>query len=258
MDDASSVKYYDNYADHLSSRGVTSGETPELTYLRREKVTAYRFKIIDKYLDKRSSVLEIGGGCGNFIGKLHESGKIQKAALLESCKQHLEFAERKFGISCYSSIDQISGMTFDRIFMFHTLEHIRTPHKFLKTIRRILKPGGLIVIEVPCSADPLLRIYNCSKYKDFYFQPMHNFVYAEKSLRLLFSRNNFIPENFRYVQRYPLSNHISWLSKGKPGIMPEISEIITPIIDEQYILTLEKIKSTDTIFATFKSKQNIL
>lgn len=38
---------------------------------------------------------------------------------------------------------------FDFITMIHTLEHVENPAKFLKKVRRLLKPGGFLLIQVP-------------------------------------------------------------------------------------------------------------
>jgi hypothetical protein len=254
MDDSVSEKYYENYAGHLAIRGVASGEDPEQTYLRRKKVTSYRFKVTNRYLGKKLSVLEIGGGCGNFIGEIHASGKIAQASLLESCGQHLDFAKRKFGINCFHSISEISGMKFDRIFMFHTFEHIRYPHQFLKTISPMLTAGGLLILEVPCSADPLLTLYKSDAFKSFYFQPMHHYTYSEDSLKYIYGNAGYKPLKFIYYQRYSLVNHLNWLTTGKPAGKQDFLGILDDEIEKKYKDNLIENKLTDTIFGVFEKK----
>ena len=44
---------------------------------------------------------------------------------------------------------QLPNHYFDVIVSFETLEHLDHPEKFLKEIRRVLKPGGTIIISCP-------------------------------------------------------------------------------------------------------------
>jgi len=53
--------------------------------------------------------------------------------------------------------------------------------------------------------------------------------------------------NFLYEQRYGLSNHLEWLSKGKPGGNSKLENLFNSI-NNDYINILEKEGITDTIF----------
>ena len=50
-------------------------------------------------------------------------------------------------------------------------------------------------------------------------------------------------------QRYSLSNHLYWLSKGEPGGHNKWSFLSSSAIDVAYSKSLEKIKKTDTLIA---------
>jgi len=55
------------------------------------------------------------------------------------------------------------------------------------------------------------------------------------------------------VQRYPLSNHINWLSNGKPGgHKSSLSLIDTPALTSAYSDSLARIDATDTLVAIAK------
>ena len=49
------------------------------------------------------------------------------------------------------------GTSFDTVTLWHVLEHVRDPGATLREIRRILRPGGLLVIAVPNVNDLLMR-----------------------------------------------------------------------------------------------------
>jgi len=252
MGDNDSSRYYINYVSHLTSRGVASDETPGETFIRRDKAGEYRIEIARKFVKSSHKVLEIGGGCGNFIGKMLEKKIISSGTLVESCIDHLRYAGKKFNLNCYASLDEIPKDKFDAIFMFHVLEHIKEPVFFLERCSSLLKKAGIFFIEVPSSSDPLLSLFRCNSFKDFYFQPMHHYTYSEKSLGLLFEKSGYRSQKFIYHQRYSLKNHINWLSTGKPGPGQEFSMIFDDEIENIYKKNLIKNKQTDTIFGVFQ------
>lgn len=102
------------------------------------------------------------------------------------------------------------------------------------------------MIEVPCSSDPLLTLYDCEEFKDFVFQPMHPMVYNEKSLDYVFEKAGFKKEEVIYHQRYGLDNHLSWFKNKKSGGDLALKELFSN--NENYKKKLQEIKLTDTIF----------
>ena len=50
-----------------------------------------------------------------------------------------------------------AGEAFDLVWLDNVLEHVPRPEQFLARVRRVLKPGGLLLIEVPNDNGPLHR-----------------------------------------------------------------------------------------------------
>jgi hypothetical protein len=125
-------------------------------------------------------------------------------------------------------------------------EHIRKPVEFLNTCKSLLNKEGRILIEVLCSDDPLITLYNCEEFKDFVFQPMHPMIYNEKSLDYVFNKSVLKKEEVIYYQRYGLENHLSWFKNKKSGGDVKLTELFENNIE--YKNKLEDIKKTDTIF----------
>ena len=245
-------KYYREYIQHLDRRGVANQETPLQTFERRKPLSVYRIDRLAPFLSSQKDLLEIGGGCGNFIYEAIRQQLCRDAVLIESCSDHLEFARRKLKITGFLSIEQLPERKFDIIALFHVLEHIRQPVDFIQTCCSLLKNNGRICIEVPFAKDPLLELYDCSAFKDFYFQPMHHYTYTEESLNFLAQQCNMKAE-FIYHQRYPLANHLYWLSYGKLSKDDGFLQMITENSGVGYIQALEKNKTTDTIFCVIKN-----
>ena len=53
-------------------------------------------------------------------------------------------------------------------------------------------------------------------------------------------------------QRYPLSNHLYWLSQGKPGGHKLWSFLDSPILKQTYADSLARIGQCDTLIGWFK------
>ena len=53
----------------------------------------------------------------------------------------------------------------------------------------------------------------------------------------------------QHYQRYPLSNHLHWLSQGKPGGHQRWAFLDTPEMARAYANTLAALGKTDTLIA---------
>ena len=70
--------------------------------------------------------------------------------------------------------------TFDVVCTFQTLEHIFEVSSFFKALRRMLKPGGRLIVAVP-NNEPYLERFN--KYATFNTPPHHVGLWDRRSLR---------------------------------------------------------------------------
>ncbi len=111
----------------------------------------------------------------------------------------------------------MKGFSVDVVTLFHVIEHLYDPSRELARIYELLNPGGLVVIETPNSCDALLTKYKNLNFKNFTYWSYHPMLHSHKSLNLLVTRNKFKILECGGVQRYDLSNHLYWLSNGKPG-----------------------------------------
>lgn len=251
-------EYYDNYVNHLETRIGVGKESPSQTFERRKSLTDYRVEAIASQIPVNANVLEIGGGCGNVLFEIKRRGLAGNVLLVEPCPEHRDFAQKTMGLKSDSDISNLKEKTlFDFICCFHVFEHIRDPLSFLDNCFKLLDENGVFCLEVPSSNDPLLSLYNCDEFKNFYFQPMHHYIYSEHPLQWLADSKNLVAE-FIYVQRYGLPNHLHWLSKGAPPSHADNPfDSLTADIDSKYKRNLEKIGKTDTIFCFLSRKQNL-
>lgn len=235
-------EFYKDYNEHVKSRGVTLTTRPGEFHQESKKLARGRYKIIKNYFKEAKSVLEIGSSTGAFLELL----KDKQCYGIEPADNNRLYS-KKFVKKVYSRISDIpKNKTFDIICMFHVFEHIKNPFNFLQKCKAHLAKGSMVVIESPLIEDPLISLYSCKPFKNFYFQPMHPYIYSLKSLDYVFLKAGFLKKDVIFYQRYGLDNHLTWLSKGKPGGDNHFKDLFGN--NFEYKETLKNIKKTDTLF----------
>lgn len=98
-------------------------------------------------LDKKS-VLDLGCSYGEFLAHFGDG-----SAGVTISEDEAEYGSRK-GLDIrrgnIESENFVLGKKFDAIFANNIFEHLYSPHNFLCVIKKNLKPGGLLILGVPC------------------------------------------------------------------------------------------------------------
>ena len=174
-----------------------------------------RYQFIQKIISKKSRVLEIGSGHGFFLEIMKTNGF--DIIGYDISKEKRKYSKKITNVPVYdiNINSEISlGNKFDIVVLFHTLEHIADPITLLKNIKKLLKPKGKILIEVPNSDDFHLKLNKF--YKEFYWERAHIHYFNPKILKNVIHKSGF--KNIRVVgvQRYGIENFFHWKLKNKP------------------------------------------
>jgi len=203
----------------------------------------------DVLIDKR--VLDFGCGAGGFIEMAQKistnvAGIEPDRALKESFKNR--------GLTVWNSLEQIdeNEKSWDLITSFHVLEHLSDPIKALKELSLLLAPNGTILIEVPNSNDALLTLYGCESFQKFTYWSQHLFLFNTDTMCELVKKSGLTINWIRHVQRYPLSNHLYWLSNNKPGGHKQWEFFNNKVLNDEYEKCLAEKEMTDTILASIR------
>jgi len=205
-----------------------------------------RFNFLRNNVENKS-VMDFG--CGN-AGFLMRSRKIARSVV--GIEPELRFSDhfKKEGVNVVSDMDKLDAGNFDIITMFHVVEHLQDPIEVLQKIGKRLNKDGQLIIETPNSNDALLSVYKSSAFSSFTYWSCHLFLYNQETLSALVRKAGMKLNYIKQVQRYPLSNHLYWLAKGKPGGHKSYSFINSERLSKEYEAQLASIGACDTVIVS--------
>ena len=134
-------------------------------------------------LDAQSKVIDFGCAVGSFLGYLKNKyncevwGQDFKDFSSECLKKGVSF---KLGLA-YDI--KLPDQSFDLVTMWHFLEHDYDPIRTLQTAKRILKKGGIVVIEVPRLDSLSFKVFR-NRWPGLQ-APQHTVLYTKDSLKQL-------------------------------------------------------------------------
>jgi SAM-dependent methyltransferase len=141
--------YYDD--EYIAHRKQTWGVLAPLFERAMDKLDADKERLAARYLPLHagSDVLDVGCAVGTFLQRLRRrygarvTGVDFKDLSAAPSLQGVEFHHALF----YDA--PLEDGRFDLVTMWHFLEHDYDPLRSLRTARRVLKPDGRLLIEVP-------------------------------------------------------------------------------------------------------------
>jgi len=139
-----------------------------------------------------STILNIWSRTGNLIPYLRKIPDLTiynreaSPAMMQIARQ--KFPNDNFELTDLENLREFPDNTFDRIISLETLEHTPKPLSFLKELRRILKPNGILIMSLPPKGFEIpTKIY------ELFFQNHgegpHRFLWSKEVKSLLIKSN---------------------------------------------------------------------
>jgi SAM-dependent methyltransferase len=152
-------------------------------------------------LNPSSQVLDIGCGAGTFLEKVHrETGATCTGVDFKDLSRSPAFAKARFLKGTLFDQD-LQAESFDLITMWHFLEHDYRPVETLARIRKLLKPNGKLILEVPRLDSLSFQIFK-ERWPGLQ-APQHTLLFDRKTFLTMLSKSGFGVEQYLPFGAFP-------------------------------------------------------
>lgn len=220
-------EYYES-EEYISHTNEGNNFINRLYKVARQFTLRSKRQIIQKDLnDKR--LLDIGCGTGHFLAHCVVSG--WTAYGVEPDPKARKIASEQSGATLFPSLDKVDVGQFDRITLWHVLEHLPDLKGSIQQIKSLLKDDGKLYIAVPNYLAQEAKKFE--QYWAAYDVPRHLYHFTPKSIDTLVKQNGMIVKKI-----HPMwldSFYISLLSnQNKFDSSKLINSFITGLLSNIY------------------------
>jgi ubiquinone/menaquinone biosynthesis C-methylase UbiE len=149
--------------------------------------------------------LDLGCGEGDFTEELVGAGAsaigidVAEAALARARARHPQL---DFRIAPVDGPLPLEDNTHDLVWASEVIEHVSDTAKWLSEIRRVLAPGGRLLLTTPNHSRLLIALFGVEQFSDPLGDHLH--LYTRRSLRTLFNEFGFDDVHVRAAGGPPL------------------------------------------------------
>lgn len=156
-----------------------------LIYGVRRRLEAKRLLRACRGLGTNAKILDVGCGDGFHLKLLRDYGKANWQVEGIDMSDHAVRAGREQGLTIHHGIVQTANLepgTYDLALMIATVEHLDDPVTVLQAVRKLLKPGGRVVI-VTDNTDTLdFKIFHQRHWGGYHF-PRHWSLFSPATMK---------------------------------------------------------------------------
>lgn len=156
------------------------------------KANLFKF---EKYITDGDIVLDFGAGGGYLLKSICTKGEKIGIEINPVARTEAE----KNGIKCFDSITKVNDNFVDVLVSNHALEHVDNPIWYINEFKRVVKPGGKIVLCVPHEIGK--RVNRNSK-------DMHLYTWAPQNMYNLLRVSGFKVEECRRLRHAWMPNYM--------------------------------------------------
>lgn len=213
-DESSIGRYYQSsaYVSHSNSK---KGLINRLYHFARRFTLESKRSFVQKATGRGVGMhLDVGSGTGSFVHVMEKAG--WSSTGLEPDEAARETAAKLYKADVFPAdhLFSLPDGTYNAITMWHVLEHVHRLDDYITQLKKLLAPGGKLIIAVPNYTSADAEHYG--RYWAAYDVPRHLYHFSPTSMRQLMERHGM-----RVVKTKPMwldSFYVSMLSeKYKKG-----------------------------------------
>jgi 2-polyprenyl-3-methyl-5-hydroxy-6-metoxy-1,4-benzoquinol methylase len=170
------------YSEGSDETFVSQAAARELTFLKS-------MKEIEKYYPKKGKILDVGTAAGSFLAAAKKSG--WEVHGCEPNKWLGEWGNKKYGLSIRPGTllqQKYESNFFDVVTLWDVIEHTPSPSEVLKECNRILKKGGILVVNYP-DIDSAVSKFMGRKW--LFLTSVHLYYYTRETMSKALKKENF-------------------------------------------------------------------
>ena len=176
-------------------RGWTTLEKRAATY-RKDGRLDHWLRLVEKFGPGRGVVVEVGCAPGVLLAELKDRG--YEVVGVEANREVSDWITNNLGVEVKAGVFPSPSIELPRCELFiglDVLEHVGVPEQFLKEAARLLKPGGVAIIQSPIDR------YDTEQPLDgkpgvVFDDIEHLYIYTDRSMRELARRAALIQVSF--------------------------------------------------------------
>lgn len=170
-----------------------SAERFGLVYRVRRRLEARRLLAVAKGLSPDARILDVGCGDGFHLGLLAEFGR--PGWRLEGIDPDPRAAARgeELGLTIHTATVEdadLAAGAYELAILIQTIEHVPDPAALLLGIRRLLKPGGRLLVVTDNTGSPDFALFRRRHWGGYHF-PRHFNLFDQRSFRRLSDRTGW-------------------------------------------------------------------
>lgn len=229
---------------------VDGGGSPERFYDLHDAEQADKLRVLGTAELRHKVVADVGCGAGSFLDLV--KGMASSTLAIEPARSfHSALAAKGHQVFSYCAevTPDWSGRV-DTVVCFSVIEHVPDPLSLLRDVRRLLRPGGELLLSTPNLDDWMLELLP-EDYGSFFFRTVHTWYFDAASLRAAAETAGFRECAVEYVHRFDLSNALLWMRDRRPsgrGAVP-----VAPPVNAAFRSWLESAGRADYIYARLRA-----
>jgi len=173
---------------------------------------ARRSELLERELRWGDRVLDLGCGDGAFteVAVNGGAGIVVGADVADAALARARAAHPRAGFQLvpFDGLLPFDDSSFDVVWCSEVLEHVADTANFLSEARRVLAPGGCLLITTPAHGRLRLLLHGIERYSDPQGDHLH--LYTVRSLRELLGEFGFSKVEVGALSGPPLMRHTLW------------------------------------------------
>lgn len=177
--------------------GYSSAQDSDYTSQEETRLQTFRknLSVLNSFTKKKGRLLDIGAAAGYFVKVADEDG--WQAEGIEPSAWMSKYAQKKLGIKVRPGTVhdyRFKSGTFDAVTYWDVLEHVPDPMKDLEKTAKLLKRGGILIVNYPDWASFPAKIF---KRKWWFVLSIHLYYFTPKTITKILNKAGFRVLNIR-------------------------------------------------------------